>query len=358
MRAAAATLGPRLVLWPADALRRAARARPSLTPRGRRRIAIALLVGLALGSVYMLWLRDSSFVRVEKVSVTGLQGRNAASLRARLEYAARRMTTLHVSQVALVRSLGRNAGVKSLRVDTEFPHTMRIAVVQELPVAVLVLGADRAPVSAGGVLLPAMPATGVPAIDVGALPSHWRLGRGRAMRLVACAGAAPVDLLPRVDRIREIPAEGLVAYLRDGPRIIFGSAAMLRAKWSAAAAVLADPSSRGASYVDVHAPDRPVAGGVPLAFAPQDQVSLPGGVQGSVGTTGAGAATGTTPGATATAPKRTSTAPVGTAGGTSSAAPSATGTAGSGAAVGATRGSAGGTAASPAGGGTGATGHP
>ena len=36
----------------------------------------------------------------------------------------------------------------------------------------------------------------------------------------------------------------------------------MRAKWTAAARVLADPSSRGAAYIDLRLPDRPAAGGL------------------------------------------------------------------------------------------------
>ena len=51
--------------------------------------------------------------------------------------------------------------------------------------------------------------------------------------------------------------------LRDGPRVDFGDLAQLDAKWLAATAVLADADSRGASYVDVRLPERPVAGPLP-----------------------------------------------------------------------------------------------
>ena len=318
MRAGEATLRPRLAPRPGDALRgglgRAVRIRPSLSPRGRRFVAIALLIAAALGALYMLWFRDSSFVRVERVRVTGVTGRDAQRLRARLDYAARQMTTLHVDEHALMRALGRNAGVRSLSVRTDFPHAMRIAIVQQLPVAVLVFGGDRAPVAANGLLLPAMPATGVPAIDVGALPAHGRLGHGRALRLVSCAAAATSDLAPRIDRIRELPGKGLVAFVRNGPQIIFGGSTLLSEKWIAAAAVLADPSSRGASYVDVRLPDRPVAGGLQLGFAPQDQVTPPAGAQAASQPGAAAGAATSAAGTTSTSPSsNTVSRPTGTA---------------------------------------------
>src|SRR5205823_2093239 len=176
MRAAAA-LGARLFPRPGELVRAATdRARGfQLSPRSRRRLALAILLVLALGALYMLWLRDSSFVRVERVHITGVTGRDAGRLRARLRAAALRMTTLHVDEQALMRSLGANSGVRALRVESNFPHALRIAVVQELPVAVLVSGGDRVPVAAQGVLLPAMSGAGVPAIDVGTFPSHGRL---------------------------------------------------------------------------------------------------------------------------------------------------------------------------------------
>ena len=46
-------------------------------------------------------------------------------------------------------------------------------------------------------------------------------------------------------------AHGLVAQLRDGPKVYFGSNGDLGAKWAAAAAVLADSGSAGADYIDV-----------------------------------------------------------------------------------------------------------
>ena len=67
----------------------------------------------------------------------------------------------------------------------------------------------------------------------------------------------------------------------------FGDAPSARAKWLAAAAVLADPGSAGASYIDVTDPVRPAAG----AGAPSGS----GGSNGSTSSspvTGSGASAG------------------------------------------------------------------
>ena len=55
---------------------------------------------------------------------------------------------------ALMRALGPTAGVRGLRITTDFPHGLRIVVLESVPVAVLVHGADRVAVDANGSLLP------------------------------------------------------------------------------------------------------------------------------------------------------------------------------------------------------------
>jgi hypothetical protein len=226
------------------------------------------------------------------------------------------MTTLHVNEDVLLKAIGPGAAVQSLHVSSDFPHGLRVEVVETATVAILVNGSTRVAVGARGVLLPHVRVAGadVAVIDVGALPSGLRLGRGRALRLVSAAAAVPADLRRRVVRVRELPGKGLVAYLRRGPQVILGGADRLDAKWAAAAAVLADPASRGASYVDARWPDRPVAGGLAVAPPePADQSAAPAGTpgasaSGAAGATAPGAATPAAPGgATAAAPGTTQT---------------------------------------------------
>jgi hypothetical protein len=71
-------------------------------------------------------------------------------------------------------------------------------------------------------------------------------------------GAAPRPLFRRVAAITRTGGV-LTVYLHRGPRLIFGDGALPHAKWDAAAAVLAAPSSRGAAYVNVMLPWRPAA---------------------------------------------------------------------------------------------------
>ncbi len=72
-------------------------------------------------------------------------------------------------------------------------------------------------------------------------------------------GAAPGEL----DRLAEkafYGPRGLTVQMRDGLLVYFGDASRPHAKWLALAAVLADKSSAGATYVDVRLPGKPAAG--------------------------------------------------------------------------------------------------
>lgn len=321
MRAAAAALGR--LATPGDLLRRTARALPRSPAKLRRRLLAAAFAAALLGVAYVSWFRDSSFVRVEHVSVTGLEGSDAPRERAALTAAARQMTTLHVDEAALRDALGAGAAVEAVRVTIDFPHGMRIAVVEKAPVAVLAYGNERVAVGSGGVMLPDVDPIprDLPSIDVGALPTRMQLGQGRAMRLVTAAAAAPRALLERVDRLRELPGKGIVAFIANGPQVILGNADDLGAKWAAAAAILSDGTSRGASYVDVRLPDRPVAGGLDLPPpAPDEQPGAADAPAPVPGETPAGA----TPGAATAAPGATGTAAPTAAGGASTGAPAGT----------------------------------
>lgn len=288
-----------------------------LSAAAKRRLLIAAGVLALLVGLYYGWFRDSSFVAVEEVTVTGLRTEDGTRIKARLVAAAEGMTTLHVDEEALLESLPARAAVADIEVTTHFPHGMRIHVVQHPPVAVLVGAGERVAVAADGSILKGVKAGDVPAIMVGALPSNGRLGRGRALRLVGVAAAAPAPLRRRVERIREVPGKGLVAFIANGPQVILGDAGSLRAKWRAAAAVLADGASRGAAYVDVRIPDRPVAGGVEVPQPEAEQPPAGPGAPAAPGTPGAAAPPGT-PGAPASPDAPASPGAAGTPGGPAS----------------------------------------
>jgi hypothetical protein len=99
----------------------------------------------------------------------------------------------------------------------------------------------------------------LPTVAAGGVAGGRRLTDPSARSAVALLGVAPPVLLPLVEDVRR-DGDGWHLELRSGPRVDFGPPVALPQKWAAAARLLADGRVAGASYVDVSAPDRPVAG--------------------------------------------------------------------------------------------------
>jgi cell division protein FtsQ len=235
------------------------RAVAGLRQVGARRIAIAVGLLLVAGGGW-LWLRDSPLVSVKRVTVSGASGPDAPAIRAALISAARGMTTLDVSLARLRAAVSPYPEVRSLKVGTDFPHGLRIHVLEQLPVAVVELGGRMVGVAADGLLLRIAARQPLPRLPLAVPPGGPRVSQQRALAVLKALAAAPYRLLARISQATELAGHGVVAQLRGGPAIYLGGDGELRAKWLAALAVLADPSSAGASYIDVTDPARPAAG--------------------------------------------------------------------------------------------------
>jgi cell division protein FtsQ len=235
------------------------------SPRLRRRLLVLAPVALCVLLVagYRFWLRDSSLVSVDRVSVTGLTTEDADRLRAALVSTARTMTTLHVDRRRLEDATAGYPAVRRLEVSTDFPRAMRIRVVEHEPAALAVGAGGRVPVAVDGTVLRGLPVEeSLPTVRAGGGLRGDRLADPTAVRAARVAGNAPTPLRRRLVDVSEDGERGFVARLRDGPELIFGTARRLRAKWAAAARVLADADADGASYLDLRVPGRPAAGGV------------------------------------------------------------------------------------------------
>jgi cell division protein FtsQ len=219
-----------------------------------------VLAAAALGASW-LWLRDSSLVAVKQVRVTGLTGPDSIRIRSALTAAARTMTTLDVHVSRLRTAVAPYPAVKTIEVSTDFPHGLRIRVVEELPAAILAAAGSRAVVAAdGAVLRSSSTKRALPVIPVRALPVGPRLSHGQVPHELAVLAAAPPRLRARVGSVLDGPAHGIEVKLRAGPTLYFGSSNSAHAKWIAALAVLGNSGSAGAAYIDVTDPSRPAAG--------------------------------------------------------------------------------------------------
>lgn len=263
----------------ASAFRRLPRVSLAVPPKIRRRLIVAVLLAAALLALYRFWFRDSSFVTVQHVTVTGLTTKDGPRIRTALTAAAHDMSTLNMNQAALDSAVTGFPIVKAVVAQASFPHSLKIHVIEREPVAVLSVGGERLLLAPDGSVLRDV-ATGHPLALIhssGAVPQATLTDRG-ALSALHVAGAAPLALAGRITTIGH-DREGLTVHVRGGPSLIFGDDSRPVAKWAAVSAVLADPSSKGATYIDVRVPDRPVAGGVaaetlaPLSSTGQDTSS-------------------------------------------------------------------------------------
>jgi len=235
-----------------------------IVAKGRVRLRVKLIAGalatlLLLGGAW-LWLRDSSLVAVKRVTVTGVSGPDAGQIRSVLTLAARNMTTLDVKLGQLHTAVAPYPMVKNLHVSTQFPHGMRIRVVEQLPVAALVAGGQTVAAGADGTLIHDAPTASLPEVPVRSFPGGDRVTDQTALGALALLAATPGRLETKISQVTESSPHGLVVQLRSGPTIYFGTPSLLHAKWVAATAVLSTPTSAGATYIDVTDPARPAAG--------------------------------------------------------------------------------------------------
>lgn len=222
-------------------------------------VVVVLSIAALIGG--WMWLRDSALVRADKITVVGATGSEAPDIVAALERTAGTMTTLHVDRARLLRAVATFPQVKDLKVTTHPLHALRVEVVERPPVAALAVGDSRTAVAADGTILRGrVSASGLPSVDVSAVPAGGKVGRGAAADALTMVAAAPTALRKLIETVQEIKGQ-LYAQLRHGPRIMLGTTDRPKAKWAAAARVLSDSSSDGAGYIDVRLPERPAAGG-------------------------------------------------------------------------------------------------
>ena len=119
-----------------------------------------------------------------------------------------------------------------------------------------------------------MRSSGLPTLRVKRAPAGERVTDRRTLGALGVAGGAPPELRPRIERLWS-GERGLTLDLRNGPDLVFGSGTDAARKWLAAVRVLADPSSAGATYLDLRVPERVAAGGLGPVEPEADADRLP-----------------------------------------------------------------------------------
>jgi cell division septal protein FtsQ len=228
----------------------------------RRWLILASLALLILASAYMLWFRDSSYVKVEDVKITGTE--MAPDVDSALRAAAEGQSTLNPDADALRQAVAGNPLVAGIKVDTDFPHTMLIDVQVREPVAYL--GSEGVVIAGDGTVLDntGKAPDGVPEMSLDKQDGSVLAGdavTGDALEVARVLGVVPGPLAAVINSASMSKDHGVTVDVGPGLELRFGDSSSAELKWKAAAAVLADPKFEGATYLDLSVPDRPVAGG-------------------------------------------------------------------------------------------------
>jgi cell division protein FtsQ len=223
---------------------------------------IGLLILLTALGLYAA-ARGTSAFGVRRVTVVGAAPDVAADVREALAPAVGE-SLLGLDLDDLARRAGRVPMVASASFDRGFPHTLRVAVVPEVPVAVLRQGSSSWLVAAGGRV--------VAELDRGThpgLPRIWlkrdvdvRLGEPiGGMQLRAVTAVAPLVSKPLPLAVASAVAtkEDLKLVLRNGLELRLGDSRDLAVKLEVARRVIPLLGETG-GYLDVSVPDRPVSG--------------------------------------------------------------------------------------------------
>jgi cell division protein FtsQ len=232
-----------------------------LVPSGRS-LGIAFLV--AIGAI-LAWYgaRETGVFSVRTIDVAGAP----ATVRAQVRHAltdTRGTSLLKVDLETARQEVEALPTIQSARFDRAYPHTLRVVVVPERPVAVVRQGAGSYLVAASGRVVAEVGRRSHPT-----LARIW-VGRNVVLNLgdkadgdlaTAIAAVAPIagSRFPgHVTSVTTTPEE-LTLRLRSGLEVRLGDATDTGLKLAVAARVipLLDP---GTEYLDVAVPERPVSG--------------------------------------------------------------------------------------------------
>ena len=192
--------------------------------RRLRRGLIVASVALVVLAGGWLWLRQSPLVSVEHVQVQGLstvRGADTGAIEAALRRAADGMSTLELNPAALRAAVASYPVVRSIQTHASFPHSLRIDVVEQPPVATLVSGGQRTAVAADGVVLGPSLLSGTLTVIIARLPEASLPIAGRAVasgalrEQLALLGVAPRALASAIERVY-MGRQGLTILLHGG----------------------------------------------------------------------------------------------------------------------------------------------
>lgn len=230
-----------------------------LAPSGRS-LLFALLL-LVLGAGAYTGARETSVFAVTTIDVRGARAPLADDVASALE-GLNGASLVALGERDVERRLARLPWVAEIAYDRAFPHTLRVFVTPERPLAVLRRGADAWLVSARGRVLEEMPRAARPLLPRVWLPARAepRVGRVAPVEAAAAVRAlAPAAGGPFLRRVRfvRLGEESVTLVLRSGLEVRLGEPNDVPLKLEIARRIL--PSLLAPGYVDLSVPERPVA---------------------------------------------------------------------------------------------------
>lgn len=234
-----------------------------LLPSGR---SLAIGFAIVLGAVGLYALaRVTPMFALEHIEVRGAPPAVAVRVRAALEPLAGK-SLLALNGADVDRRLAALPVVASATYDRAFPHTLRVVVRPEHPVAVVRSGADAWVVAASARVIASVPPHSNPALpriwlDSNALRVGAPVTDPLGLRAVRALALARRSTLPSRVRVVRAADHELTFILSSGLQVRLGDVHDVRLKLAVASLVLPDLVARGGyAYLDVSAPERPVAG--------------------------------------------------------------------------------------------------
>jgi cell division protein FtsQ len=248
-----------------------ARPQSALTLRGslRRAALICACIVTALGLLY-LGARETSIFALRTIEVEGAPPEVRQSVLQALE-ATRGRSLVSLDGEAVVRRLEALPSVQSVAYDRAFPHTLRLTVVPEQPVAVVNQASALWVVSVRGRVIARTKSQAAPELPRIRYLSQTPLAVGQFVSdegtktVLAALAEAPRRMLLPIHGARIEDGELIFVLAGEGdsrPLLLLGEPLDVRTKLRVAALVLRKLSyeERGAlTYLDVTLPDRPVA---------------------------------------------------------------------------------------------------
>jgi cell division protein FtsQ len=239
-----------------------------LRKRRLRTIVILAVAVVLLGAGVVWLLYGSSWLRTDRVTVSGTRVLTPAQVRSAAAVpVGAPMVSVDTGAIEarLRRKLPR---IDTVDVSRSWPHTITLKVTERTPVLVMKKGADFVEVDAEGVRFATVPQApkGVPALELtvsrpgSATASLRRFGTDALVRAAVQVAADIPDPAARSTRnIKVRSYDDISLELSGGRTVVWGSAENGRAKARALTALM--KAAPGAGHFDVSVPTAPASAG-------------------------------------------------------------------------------------------------